>query len=176
MKRGYVMQKLTVISSVLLASLVLASSAAMAMPPRFDDVGINVARLDFRINNGVQRGDLTHREERQLRTELRALLDAIKVAKQDRKVTTVERNKLQRQAAQLNRHINKLANNREVAQRDHERRWDNANRYDNPYQQDARNDNRHYDERGSDLPQPLQPLQPVGNNGVVSLQTLPSHH
>ena len=174
MKRGYIMQKLTVISSVLLASLVLASSAAMAMPPPPDDVGINVAQFDSRINDGVQRGDLTHREERQLRTELRALLDAISVAKQDRKVTTVERNKLQRRATQLNRHINKLASNREVA-RDHERRGDDANR-DNQRPLDAHTDNRRYDERSGDLRQLSQPLQSGGADGVVSLQTLPPQH
>ena len=112
------MKKINLFSSALIAGVLFASSAAMAAPQgHFQRVDVNIPRLDMRIDAGVKSGKLTRTEERQLRTELRRLGSAVKLAKNDHQVTRIERDKLERKEAALNRHITKLANNKAVVKK-----------------------------------------------------------
>jgi hypothetical protein len=119
-------KKTTLISTALVAGVLFASSAAMAAPFHGGYTGVNVGKLEQRIDMGVRSGDLTRGEESQLRGELRRLVEAVRQAKRDHRVTAGERNRLDRQEASLNRHIFKLSNNRDVARR-HDRRDDRNN-------------------------------------------------
>lgn len=79
--------------------------------------GVNVARLEWRIKQGVKRGQLTHREARIARQGLKSLKATIRAVKQDRRVSNWERNRVRQKHAQLNRKITRLLNNRAVTKR-----------------------------------------------------------
>lgn len=114
------MKKITLFSSALMASVLFASSVAMAAPhEQHHRLDINVSKLDMRIEAGVKDGKLTPMEERELRTELRELSSAVKSAMTDHhKVTKSERFSLEAQETALDQHITKLANNRAVVKQD----------------------------------------------------------
>ena len=139
------MQNKIIIASAMVASVLFASSAMAAPGPdlRFAQhdrgyVGVNIGKADSRIDAGVRSGQLTQSEERQLRSELRALIDTIRTVTQDRKVTSKERALLERKEAQLHKNITTLSTNRQVAKRFD--RDDRYSRYDNDHRNDDRRD------------------------------------
>lgn len=126
------MKKTTLFSSILVAGALFASSAAMAAPFNGGYTGVNIGKLEQRIDMNVRSGALTRGEESQLRSELRRLVEAVRYAKRDHRVTASERNRLDRQESSLNRHIFKLSTNRDVARRndhrnDHNNNWSRPN-------------------------------------------------
>ena len=139
------MKNKIIIASAMVASVLFASSAMATPGPDFrfaqhdrGYVGVNIGKADSRIDAGVRSGQLTQSEERQLRSELRALIDTIRTVTQDRKVTSKERALLDRKEAQLHKNITTLSTNRQVAKRfDHDDRY---SRYDNRYRHDDRRD------------------------------------
>ncbi|MDD5391533.1 MAG: hypothetical protein PHE17_00805 [Thiothrix sp.] len=158
------MKKTTLISTALVAGVLFASSAAMAAPFHGGYTGVNVGKLEQRIDMGVRSGDLTRGEESQLRGELRRLVEAVRQAKRDHRVTAGERNRLDRQEASLNRHIFKLSNNRDVARR-HDRRDDRNNNWSQPNgPQPGHFGNLQPNNSQPVLVAPLQPLPQPHNN------------
>ncbi|MGB3916392.1 hypothetical protein J9253_12045 [Thiothrix litoralis] len=117
------MKATSIFSGALVASVLFASSAAMAAPQgNHNRIDVNIPKLDMRIDAGVKTGKLTSTEEHQLRTELRQLGVSIKAAMKDRQVSKWERNSLENKEAALNKHITKLTNNNVVVKkqdRDH---------------------------------------------------------
>lgn len=112
------MKMTSIFSGALVASVLFASSAAMAAPqPNHNRVDVNMPKLEMRIDAGVKSGKLTQGEERVLRTELRQLGASVKAALKDHKVTKRERASLEGKEAALSKHITKLANNKEVVKK-----------------------------------------------------------
>lgn len=101
-------------STLLVAGVVLGSSAAMAAPGgHHSSVNrINIGALDARIDSGVATGKLTRGEERVLRSELKSLRYSLKMALKDHRLSSRELNSLERKESKLKRNIYKLSNNR----------------------------------------------------------------
>jgi hypothetical protein len=121
------MKATSIFSGALVASVLFASSAAMAAPQgNHNRIDVNIPKLDMRIDAGVKTGKLTSTEEHQLRTELRQLRDSIKTAMKDREVSKWERRRLENKETALSKHIIQLTNNNVVVkqqERDH-KGWD----------------------------------------------------
>lgn len=112
----------SILSGTLVASVLFASSAAMAAPDRHAQPNVNIPKLEMRIDAGVKSGQLTQGEERQLRGELRSLAFAVKAAMNDHKVTKRERANLEGKEAALGKHISKLATNKVFIKKHDDRR------------------------------------------------------
>ena len=107
------MKTASIFSSALVASVLFASSAAMAAPQH----NVNLPKLEMRIDAGVKSGKLTNVEERQLRTELLQLGKSIKAAMKNSQVSKWEYNSLENKETALSRHITSLANNKAVVKK-----------------------------------------------------------
>ncbi len=133
------MKKISLISAALVAGTLLSATSAMAAPSYYHGyngyTGVDTQQLERRIDMGVRSGKLVGWEERQLRSELHRLERAVHDANRDHRITRLERNRLERKAANLKYDIFKLMNNREVARTDHRwgdnHGWDNHRRGDN---------------------------------------------
>ena len=115
------MKTVSIFSSALVASVLFASSAAMAAPQHNNRVDVNLPKLEMRIDAGVKSGKLTNVEERQLRTELRQLGESIKAAMKNSQVSKWEYNSLENKETALSRHITSLANNKAVVKKHDDR-------------------------------------------------------
>ena len=115
------MKTVSIFSSALVASVLFASSAAMAAPQHHNRVDVNLPKLEMRIDAGVKSGKLTNVEERQLRTELLQLGKSIKAAMKNSQVSKWEYNSLENKETALSRHLPSLANNTAVVKKHDDR-------------------------------------------------------
>ncbi|HPQ94706.1 MAG: hypothetical protein KDI44_13100 [Thiothrix sp.] len=90
------------------------TSHRVAPQPQHKKVVFSTAKLEQRIAHGVKTGSLTRTEHNTLNRELASLKATIKQVNRDRKVTTRERQQVEKKESRLSRLIQTLSSNRAV--------------------------------------------------------------
>jgi hypothetical protein len=155
-EQGYTMNIKALLSTLLVASAVLGSSSAMAYQGGYSNNTINLGALEALIDSGVATGKLTRGEERVLRSELKNLRSTVRIALKDHRLSSKERNAIERKESKLKSNIYKLSNNRLTT------RGSRYDRHDNNWRDDSRGHNEHNGYNGT--PEPRVSMHNASNS------------